>query len=401
MTFNIINDSNLKEKIFFDIWKLIDENYVFFQDKNINWIHIRDIFLAKVKNVEFYEELYNIISNMLSLLKDPHTKFLFFNNCNYELLPLSIVYSNNEYYIENINSEKSPLKSGMKILSMNNISIKALEKDILQKYTLLSSKEIINKILLKIFNTSRYCDIIATDNQVIVQDTISQQTLDLNLISKKILDTGLMSCSSESIGNTIGYIKIPSFTIKNISDSFLEMVQQFQNKPYLIIDVRNNSGGLIDEACKCASIILNKDLVIAYKLQRKKHGSYNEFGDKIEIKLTSNKKYNFSFKKIILLCNELTQSCTEFIFLNSLKNFYTNAKIVGMKTAGLISGATIFPLFDNNRIQVTTSKLLDAQGNPMKQYGITPDYTIENSSVISNNRNDYQLAKGISLCKHI
>ena len=198
---------------------------------------------------------------------------------------------------------------------------------------------------------------------------------------------------SEVLENNIGYIKILSFEGK-CAKEFEKQYKELESKGIkaLIIDLRNNGGGLVDQSLEIADLILPKD---ATSLITKDKGSNEE--------ITKTKKDSIVKVPVVLLVNEYTASASEILTAAIRENI--DAKVVGQKTygKGVIQG--IYLLKDQKTgLKVTIQEYFTPKHNKINKVGITPDYEIElpdewkNKTVVEK-AYDTQLKKAIELLK--
>ena len=146
--------------------------------------------------------------------------------------------------------------------------------------------------------------------------------------------------------NNIGYIKFSSFD-ENTSEEFKEKYQELEKQGIksLIIDLRNNGGGIVSEALKIADYILDKDKVILYEVDKNQN-------EKIE-KTKTDPIINMP---IVVLTNKNTASSSE-ILAGALKD-YGKAKIVGTKTYGKGVIQQVMTLQDGSGLKITAEEYL-------------------------------------------
>ena len=139
---------------------------------------------------------------------------------------------------------------------------------------------------------------------------IKREKIKVNQIEGKMLE------------DNIAYIEIPSFDEETANDfkSKWEELEK-QNAKSLIIDLRNNGGGIVDEALEIADFMTEKDSVLLYEIDK----NNNE-------KVRKSKNDPIINVPIIILTNENTASSSE-ILAGALKDL-GKAKIVGTKTDG-------------------------------------------------------------------
>ena len=166
---------------------------------------------------------------------------------------------------------------------------------------------------------------------------------------------------------------------------------QKQGIKSLIIDLRNNGGGIVSEALKIADYVLEKDQVILYEVDK----NNNETVEKSE----NNPIINMP---IIVLTNENTASSSE-ILAGALKD-NGKAKIVGEKTYGKGVIQQLLTLPDGSGLKITSEEYLTPNKTKINGVGIEPDETIKLPDTVKNElqveeKDDTQLKRAIELLK--
>ncbi|MBO4293114.1 MAG: S41 family peptidase [Clostridia bacterium] len=192
------------------------------------------------------------------------------------------------------------------------------------------------------------------------------------------------------VNDNLGYIKISSFdeeTAKQFKEEFEKL--QAQNIKGLIIDLRNNGGGIVSEALDIADYIADKDSVLLYEVDKK---------GKEEIK--KSKKDPIVNMPIVVLVNKNTASSSE-ILSGALKDL-GKAKIVGTKTYGKGVIQEILTLPDGDGLKITTEEYQTPSKNKIHKIGIEPDVVVELPDTVKNILNvepaaDTQMQKAIEL----
>lgn len=189
---------------------------------------------------------------------------------------------------------------------------------------------------------------------------------------------------SEMLENNIGYIQLISFA-GNCHEEFEEKVDDLVKKgaKSLIIDVRDNGGGIVDEATAITELFLPKDKTIMIEETK------ND-GEKIT-KSEKDAKYNL---KVVILANENSASASE-IFVGALKDNGI-AKIVGTKTYGKGVMQEVVKLSTGGALKVTIEEFKTPNGDTINKKGIEPDIEIEDDS---KTETDEQLQRAIEECK--
>lgn len=163
----------------------------------------------------------------------------------------------------------------------------------------------------------------------------------------------------------IGYIAVSEF-IENTDEKFIEAVDELeeQGMKSLIIDLRDNGGGLLDTCINMVSRIIPEDKLIVY--------TEDKNGKKVEYNSNSDKEVKVP---IVVLVNENSASASE-IMTGCLKD-YNAATILGTKTYGKGIVQNIIRLSDGSAVKLTVSKYYTPNGNYIHKVGIEPDITVE------------------------
>lgn len=194
------------------------------------------------------------------------------------------------------------------------------------------------------------------------------------------------------IDGNIGYIEFSSFdegTAEDFKAKFQELEKQGIKS--LIIDLRNNGGGIVDEALKIADYVLEKDDVILYEVDK---------NNKEEIEKSKNEP--IIKMPIIILTNENTASSSE-ILAGALKD-HGKAKTVGVTTYGKGVIQKLMQLADGSGLKITSEEYLTPNRTKINKIGIEPDEKVELPETVTNVLNvketeDTQLQKAIGMAK--
>ena len=196
----------------------------------------------------------------------------------------------------------------------------------------------------------------------------------------------------EILENNIGYIAFSSFDESTAND-FTKKYQELKDKGItsLIIDLRNNGGGIVNQATQIAGTILDKNSVVLYEIDKQEKEE--------EIKTETDPIIDVP---VVVLVNENTASSSE-ILAGALKD-HGKAKIVGKTTYGKGVIQQLLTFQDGSGMKITCKEYLTPKRNKINEVGIEPDETVElpeelNNKLIIERNEDTQLQKAIEMLK--
>jgi carboxyl-terminal processing protease len=186
----------------------------------------------------------------------------------------------------------------------------------------------------------------------------------------------IRSVKARVIDGGIGYIRLANFQDQTDNDlrNYLRKMRQ-RLKPFrgLILDLRNDPGGLLEQAVQVADEFLSSGLIV-YTQGRSPQQSmrfYARPGQEGEVK-------NFP---LVVLINEGSASASEIV-AGALKD-QKRALVVGAKSFGKGSVQTILPLEDGSALRLTTALYYTPSGQTIQEKGIIPDVVVKEPEVPS------------------
>ena len=188
---------------------------------------------------------------------------------------------------------------------------------------------------------------------------------------------------AEVLDNNIGYIELTVFD-EGCAENIERYLRDFQNKGIksVILDLRNNTGGIVSEAIELSELFVGKGNVIMRSYDKKNQ----------ETVITSSKEKMGDFELVILV-NEYSASATEIVSAALQDN--KAATIVGTTTFGKGVMQEILPIFNKTAaLKITIEEFKTPNGNKINKVGITPDVEVE---LDSTSNADTQLQKAIEL----
>ena len=182
-------------------------------------------------------------------------------------------------------------------------------------------------------------------------------------ITRKKIETNPIS--SKVLKENIGYIKLPSFD-SDSSKKLKEKIDDLISKGIksLILDLRNNGGGIVDESTDIADLFLDKGKIIMTTKDNKQKEE--------ETKTKTKKQYDMP---LIVLTNENSASASE-ILTAALKD-NERATIIGTKTYGKGVIQTVLNLSDGSGLKITTAEYFTPNGTEINKKGIEPNIEVK------------------------
>ena len=164
----------------------------------------------------------------------------------------------------------------------------------------------------------------------------------------------------------IGYVRISNFQGNTSEDlvSALKDLEKDGKMRGLIIDLRNNPGGLLSQAIDVSELFLDSGIIVTTKGRGSSHN----------IKASAHKEGTKRDYPIVVLVNGGSASASEIVAGALQDN--KRALILGSRTFGKGSVQTILPLSDGSGLRLTTARYYTPSGKSIQSSGITPDLVI-------------------------
>ena len=200
---------------------------------------------------------------------------------------------------------------------------------------------------------------------------------------------------AETIESTFAYIRISNFQIHTVDDlsKALAKLENENNNMLkgLVLDLRNNPGGLLNAAVGVSDLFLDEGLIV-YTEGRVK-GS--------KLKFNAKPSEMFENIPIIVLVNGGSASASEIV-AGALQD-HRRAIIMGERTFGKGSVQTILPMNDETALKLTTARYYTPSGRSIQASGIEPDMIVKNIKfdVKQNNNIGNGLIKESDLTGHL
>jgi len=362
----IVNGNEVSPQRLFDrTWKVINNEYYEPSLNHQDWSRWKTRYYGKIKTLD---DAKVAIDTMIASLDEPYTRFM--EKKDFEELTSSItskiygigvnIYSNSgKTEIFNVMpgtpADFSQLKPGDIITAVDNKDISGM-------------------------NISDVAALVRGPENSIVELTILRDGKKLTKIIKR-KEIKIKSVKSSILDNHIGYIKIVTFMSGTTPNEFIEALNNTKDTDSLIIDLRGNTGGLLDNAVFIADRFLNNGTIVDIIYRN---------GYKKTIKAKNNSIP--LDKPVVVLVNGMSASASE-ILSGALKDSH-KAILIGNKTFGKGLVQKVVPLPNSTGLNVTIARYLTPNGTDINKLGIKPD--IEVGTVFDflvENKKDVQLEK--------
>ncbi len=352
------------QKLFDKTWKIIYRDYYEPSLNHQNWSRWKTHYQDKIKTEE---DAKVAIDTMIASLNEPYTRFM--NKKDFEELTTSIT---SKIYGIGVNIYSNAGKIEIfNVLQSTPADIAGIKQgDII---TSVDGKDTHG------MNISEVASLVRGPENSVVELTLMR---DGKKFTKKIKrkEIKIKNVKSSVLDNHIGYIQIVSFMGGTTPIEFVEALENTKNTDSIIIDLRGNTGGLLDNAVFIANMFIKQGEIVEIIYRN---------GHKKSIKANLEQK---AFEKpLVVLVNGASASASE-ILSGALKD-YKRAKLVGKKTFGKGLVQKVVPLPNKTGVNITVARYLTPNGTDINKLGIQPDIEVGNEYdfYLNNSKKDIQL----------
>ena len=355
----------------------IDWNKVTDKEEEI-YNTIDEYYLNGIDNDKMKDGIYK---GMVDSLGDPYT-----------------VYYNSEEY-KQFTSSSSGTYSGIGVAVSQNVTtgaitiVKTFKKGSGEKEGM-KPGDVIYKVegkRIEGLELSKVVSMIKGEEGTFVKVTVLRdgKEIEFNLERKKLeVDTVNYRMEDRS-GKKIGYISVSEFdevTASQFRSAISELSKEGMEG--LVIDLRDNPGGLLDVTCEMLDRMIKKGLLVY---------TVDKYGKRVDEDATDSDSFD---KPVAILVNGNSASASE-VFSGAMKD-YKAATLVGTKTFGKGIVQSIVPFGDGTAMKVTVSKYYTPNGVNIHGTGIEPDVVVELSKDATKNgkydrKYDNQLTKALDV----
>jgi carboxyl-terminal processing protease len=188
-----------------------------------------------------------------------------------------------------------------------------------------------------------------------------RKPLDINIIRDIIK---IQSVYTKQINKDVLYVRVTNFD-KKVAPDVKKALKQHTYEKGIILDLRNNPGGLLDQAVDLVDLFVSKGVIVSQKgRDEKEDKSYN-----------AKSSTTISDLPLVVLINGGSASASEIV-AGALQD-HKRAVVVGEKTFGKGSVQVVLPITDDEAIKLTIARYYLPSGRTIQAVGVEPDIDVE------------------------
>jgi carboxyl-terminal processing protease len=353
------------QRLFINAWRTTKNSYVDETLNNQDWLKWRMRYFKHIKTIEDADVA---INSMLASLNDPYTKFLksdLFSKqkiiLDAKVTGVGILFNKSDdnivitHVIDNSPAQAAKIMAGDIIVGINGSDTKNME---------------VNSAI-ELIENSKNVELVLKRNSSIIT---------LNLKKK---DIPLKTMGYEITKDNIGIITLANIMGESSVNEFKNILEATNKTKGIIIDLRNNYGGILANAVQMANFMLDVKKIIS--IESRVNKKYQIYSDNEEI---------FTPKPVVILINNKTASAAEILAGTLRDNI--GAVLVGERSFGKNSIQQVILMQNSTGLLLTTDKYILPNGEDIYHKGLTPDIVIKQKNIISR-KNDIQLQKAIEI----
>lgn len=419
------NHISMKEKVFglSSFWKEVTYNYIGYDtifSKRFDSLYFISIEEMLKSRTDF--DYYHIMKRLASFIKDEHTGVYFENeDAALDYIELATYNIGKKAYVSIVPkkiSQSIPL--GSEVTSINNLPIETYLRKYKFPYIFASTEQVrydlaINSLFFDTADTKVFVKFLRPDKSIF--DTVFVRNGKRNPMKREdalfmpyYFNNDDFGC--RLINDNSCYLRIPSFNDEMLFDRFKEKVNLIYESKYLILDIRDNSGGNGSVVDSILSYFVEsgqlKSLTwatrvhnAAYKAWGNFVPEYNsfykmDFIQKFEDATLAVPKRKVNFKIFVLINSRTCSSAENMVLQMKVNNI--DFEVIGQVSSGSTGSPLVFDI-PGGYARVCAKMNYDETGKPFRNRGIVPEIYIEETMDDYLNQKDPVLERAIELCK--
>ena len=366
-----ISQNIAPQRLFINAWRITKNSYVDETLNNQNWSKWR---IRYVKHIKTIEDANIAINSMLASLNDQYSKFLqsdLFSKqkiiIDSQITGIGVLFNKSgeniviNHIMDNSPAQTADIKPGDVIISINGEKTNGLEiKNVINNIEASGNKEI---------------DITIKRGNILINKKLKRKAIPIKTMEYKITK------------DNIGIITLENIMGGKAVSDFKNIIIETNNTKGIIIDLRNNYGGVLANAIQMANYMMDQGKIVS--IQSRINTKYQIYSDGEKV---------FKNKPVVILINKNTASAAE-ILAGTLKD-NLNAILIGEKSYGKNSIQQVIPMANSTGLILTTDKYILPNGADIYRRGLTPDITIKQDTIFTQ-KNDKQLREAKKLIREL
>ncbi len=349
------------QKLFDLVANIVEKQYIEEDLNHQNWKRWKRRYDGKIKTED---DMKVAIDSMIASLDEPYTHFLTkedFKNLRTSIkskiygIGVNIYNDSGKIKIFSVMPDTPAMRAELKaddiILKVNNVECSGKKIDQVADM-IRGAKGTLVSLTIK-------------RGREVLKKELPREEIKIKTIETKIYDD-------------IGYINLTSFLSSDMKNEFASALEKTKECKGLIIDLRGNTGGLLENAVILAEPFIDNGPIVSVVMRGGKKNVIN-----------ANTNTEKIHKPMVILINEASASASE-IFSGAMKD-YNLATIVGHKSFGKGMVQSVIPLPNETGINLTIAKYLTPGNNDINQKGIEPHIVVDSGKFSLDESKDKQL----------
>jgi len=211
----------------------------------------------------------------------------------------------------------------------------------------------------------------------------------------------IQSVKSEVLEDSVAYVRITQFQEKTglkLAEALKKRFSEIDNNvDGIILDLRNDPGGLLNSAVAVTSAFIPENTLVVYTEGRVRNSSMKLFSRPEHYLRSGSKNYLADLPEktktvpMVVLINNGSASASEIV-AGALQD-HSRAVIMGTQSFGKGSVQTILPLNNGTAIKLTTARYFTPKGRSIQAKGITPDIVVSQAIIKEDEESKFQVSE--------